>query len=80
MPYLGSIGMDHVISELCCKRTILQKNYRKMTILWSFSYNSFEKFISKKIGSGYMTAFYPNPYYNEVCYKGIALYISIDWH
>ena len=49
---LGSIGMDPVISELCYKgtniflhkRTILQRNYRKMTISWSFSYNSFEKF------------------------------------
>ena len=35
----GSIEMDHVISEPCYKRTILQWNYRKMTILWSFSYN-----------------------------------------
>ena len=25
------------------KETILQKNYRKMTILWSFAYNSFFK-------------------------------------
>ena len=28
--------VSHVI-----KGTILQRNYRKMTILWSFSYNSF---------------------------------------
>ena len=27
------IGMDHVISELCYKGTILQRNYRKMTVL-----------------------------------------------
>ena len=40
-PCLGSIGLDDVISELCYKATILQRNYRKMTILWSFSYNSF---------------------------------------
>ena len=30
---LGSIGMDHVISELCYIRAIFQKSYRKMTIL-----------------------------------------------
>ena len=29
---LGSIGMDGVISELCYKGTILQRNYGKMTI------------------------------------------------
>ena len=40
---LGSIIMDCVISETCYKGTILQKKYRKMTILWSFSYNSFVK-------------------------------------
>ena len=38
---LGSIGMDHVISELCYKGTILQRNVMKMTL--SFSYNSFAK-------------------------------------
>ena len=36
--------MDHVISELCNKGTILQRSYRKITILGSFSYNSFLKF------------------------------------
>ena len=45
--YLGSIGMDHVISESCYKGMILQRNYRKMTILWSFSYNPFVKFHGK---------------------------------
>ena len=29
---LGSIGVDRVISEPCYKGTILQGNYRKMTI------------------------------------------------
>ena len=46
--YLGSIGMDHVISESCCKGTIIQRNYRKNNIIWSFSYNSFVKFHGKK--------------------------------
>ena len=36
--------MDHVISELCDKGKILQRNYRKMTMKWSFSYNFFIKF------------------------------------
>ena len=38
--------MDGVISELCYKHDkgiLLQKNYRKMAILWSFSNNSFVK-------------------------------------
>ena len=30
--YLGYIGIDHVIIELCYKATILQRNIRKMTI------------------------------------------------
>ena len=45
---LGSIGIDHVISRSCYKGTILQRNYRKMTIVWSFSYNSFVNFHGKK--------------------------------
>ena len=45
---LGSIGMDSVISESCYKRAILQRTDRKMTITWSFSYNSFVKFYGRK--------------------------------
>ena len=41
--------MDHVISERCYKVTILQRNYKKMTILWSFSYYSYVKFHGKEI-------------------------------
>ena len=41
---LGSIGMGSVICKLCYKGTTLQNNYRKMTMKWSFSYNSFVKF------------------------------------
>ena len=44
-----SVGMDPVISELCHRGTILQRNYRKITILWSFSYTFFVKFCGKKI-------------------------------
>ena len=31
----------------CYKGTILQSNYRKMTILWPFFYNSLVKFYAK---------------------------------
>ena len=37
-----------VISESSYKETILQRKYRKMTILWSFSYDSYGKLHSKK--------------------------------
>ena len=63
---LGPIGMGHVISELCYRGTVLQRNYRKMNILWSFFYNSFVKFHGKKIG----TALYPNPCYMRCVIKG----------
>ena len=60
--------MDHFIGELSYKGTILQINYRKMTI---FSYNCFEKIHGKKFLAASML--YLNLCYNEVCYKGIAL-------
>ena len=74
-PCLGSIRMDHVLSELCYKWTILQRTNRKMTILWSFSYKSFVKFYGKKLGSNNMIVLYPNTCYNEVCYKETVLYL-----
>ena len=51
-----------------------KRNYRKMTISWSFSNNSFVKFHGQKLESHNMTTLYPNPCYNEVCYIGTALY------
>ena len=47
--YLGFIGMDRVISGSCYKGIILQRNYKKMTISWSFSYNPFVKIHGKNI-------------------------------
>ena len=44
---LGPIGTDCVVSHVIFG-TISQRNYRKMTILWSFSYNSLVKFHGKK--------------------------------
>ena len=41
--------MDSVISGQYYKGTILQRNYRKMIILWQFSFNSFVKFHDKNI-------------------------------
>ena len=43
---------------------------------WSFSYDSFVKFHGKKLGSQNMSVLHPNSCYNEVCYKGTALYLS----
>ena len=75
---LGSIGMDHFISEPCHKGTILKRNYRKTTIQWSFSYNFFEKFHGKRNleATTFKSVLYPNPYYNEVCYKVTVLYLN----
>ena len=49
-----------VISAMSYKGAILQRNYRKMVISWSFSDNSFIKLHGKKIGSHNMTVLYPN--------------------
>ena len=60
--------MDHVISEPCYKETILQRNYRKITIKWPFSCNFLCKIQWQKYGSHNMTFLY-----NKVCNKGTAL-------
>ena len=68
--------MVRVICELCYKETILQRNYRKMTIPWSFSNNSFVKFHATKFGCPNMTVLYTHPCYtcyNKICYKGTSL-------
>ena len=55
------------------KGTILLRNYRKMTISWSFFYNSFVKFYVETFGSRNMTLLCPNLCYNEVLCNGNAL-------
>ena len=50
--------MDHVINALCYIGTILQRNYRKMTIKMVISYSSFVKLHEKKSGSHNMTMLY----------------------
>ena len=52
--------MHQVISESCYKGTILQRNYRKMTILWSFSCYSFVKYCGKKTRE-------PHDCYIQIC-------------
>ena len=55
--------MDSVISELCYKGTILQRNY----IIPDFA-----KFNRKKInGNHNMTMLYPNPCFNKYDIKGL---------
>ena len=49
--------MDHYISELCYKGTILQRNNRKMTIKWSFSCNSFVKYYGKNMAAATRMSF-----------------------
>ena len=73
---VGVHKMDRVISEPSYKGRILQRNYRKMTIKWSFSYNSFVKFHGTKFGSRNMTVLYPIWCYKEACYKGTVLYLK----
>ena len=58
--------MDSIISESCYKGIILQRNYRKMTISWSFFYDSIVKFPFQKFRSNNMTVLNPNPCYNKV--------------
>ena len=69
MLYLGSIGTVSVISISHYKETILQRirNYRKMTIPWSFSYNSFVKSLAifGSIGTDSVIS--------ESCYEGTIL-------
>ena len=63
--------MGHVIGESCFKGTILQRNYRKMTM--SFSYNSFVKFHGKI----FWEPQHDRVFYNKFCYKGTALYFLV---
>ena len=66
--------MNRVISESCYDGTILQRNYRKMTISWSFSYNSFVKFYGQKIWKPPHDSVISNLCYIKVYYKGTALF------
>ena len=73
MQYLGSMGMNRVISESCYKVTILQKSYRKMTMNGHFPIIPFENSIEKnlEVTTGLL---YPNPCHIKVYYKGTAMY------
>ena len=58
--------------ELCYKGTILQRNSRKMTIKWSFSFNSFVNLCGQKFVSHNMTTLCQN------LLKNIASKVSWD--
>ena len=69
--------MDCILSESSSKGTILRENYRKMTIIWSFSSNFFVKFHGlNKFGSLNVAMLHPDQCYNKVFYKGIALFYA----
>ena len=53
-----SKNLINLFSVSCYKETVLQRIDEKMTIKWSFSYDSFVNFILKKIGSHNMTVLY----------------------
>ena len=67
--YLGSIGMDCVISDLCYKG----KFYRGI-IHGHFSIIPLQNAMVKQFGSHNMGMLYPILCYKEVFCKGIALY------
>ena len=56
------------------KLSEIMRNYLKMTISYKYC-NSFVKLYGGKNGSHNMTMLYPNLCYNEVCYKGTALFL-----
>ena len=58
------------------KGTILQSNYWKMTISWSVSNNSFEKFHGKKRETQHDCVISKIHVKSEMCYKGTALYLQ----
>ena len=66
--------MNRVLSELCYKGTISQRNYRKILIKWSFACTSLLKVAGKMFGNHSMTRLYLNLCYNGVSYKGTALF------
>ena len=76
---LEPIGKDCVISDLRYKGTILQRNYRKMTIFMVIFLELLRKtpWLAKIFGRN-MTVLFPNPCYNEVYYKETVMYIVIS--
>ena len=70
--------MDHIIIESYHKGTILQWNYRKMTISWSSFSNSFVKnTMAKKVRA---TSWSCNIHICNItrCYKGTVLFFEIS--
>ena len=63
-------------TESCHEGTILHRNYRKLTMQWSFSYNSFVKFHGKKIWEPQHDHVIFKSLLYRVFYKSSALYFS----
>ena len=57
MLYLGSKGIDHVVSEYCYKETILQRNYEKMAIYGHFPQIPLLNFMDENIQIGVLKGF-----------------------
>ena len=55
---------------------ILQRNYRQMTILWPFSYNSFVKLHCNNFWETQHDYVISKSVKNEVCYKGYCISIK----
>ena len=75
MAMFGVHRKGQCYSEPCYKGIPLQSNYRKMTILWSFSCNYFVKFHGKKIWEpqhDHVTGISKSQFI-EVCNKETAL-------
>ena len=66
--------------NLCYKGTILQWNYRNMTIYGHLPIVPSLNSMVKKYGNHNMTLLYPNLFYNEVVYKGSTLYYQTAQH
>ena len=62
-------GIDQVRNELCYKGTILQRNYRKMTILWSFSLDSFVEFHGNFFSAATANSYIEILCYSKLCYE-----------
>ena len=71
------IGTDSFISESFYKGKILQRNYRKMTVSWSFFLNSFVKLHGKNVWKPQHDRVIFQFCYNWVCCKGTALYTEL---
>ena len=65
---------DNFTNEFTENDHELQRTERKMTISWSFSYNSLVNSMEKNSEQQH-EVLYRNPCFNQACYKGTAMYL-----